>query len=113
MQKDNKTKSLHYYHFFGVLDRIKIDKLSDKVPLLSDIPTQEMARSLLPSKSDDRSLIKNINVLFSRILNESLSFFNTAFGDLIINHIHHRHYSEISFKSVVVSYYNNYHCCPC
>lgn len=84
MRKDNKTKSLHYYHFFGVRDRIRVDQLSSNVPLLPNSPLT-IAKSILPSKSDNESLVQNIQILFSRILNETLPFFKESFQDLVVN----------------------------
>ncbi len=103
MRINNKTKSLHYYHFFGVQDRIRIDHLSNKVPSLPNIPPRAIAESLLPSEADDGSFIQNIHVLFGRILKNGLPFLITSFGDLVAKHIRHRRYSEMSSKSVIVS----------
>ena len=66
-----------------------------------------MAKSLLPSPDDDDILIRNIKILFSRILVETLPFFKVAFLDIIVKHISHNRYTEMSSKSVVVS--NNIH----
>ncbi len=63
---------------------------------------KKVAQSLLPSKDDDTAIRKNFAVLMSRILVENLSFFNTLFKDVIINHIPHQYEKEMSRKSEVV-----------
>ena len=104
MRLDNKVKSLHYYHTYAVQDRINVhDFINDRQPLTS-VSVQEKARSLLPTESDDDAIIKNIKILFARILFDTLKFFQMTFEDLIVEHIKHRRYQEMSSKSVVVSY---------
>ncbi len=62
-----------------------------------------MAKSLLPTVADDDALIGNVKILMSRILNETLSFFRTAFSDFVIKVIQHKCQKQMSLKSQIVS----------
>ena len=104
MRMDNKLRSLHYYHSYAVQDRINVHDLLNERPSQTSISVQEKAKSLLPTESDDDVIVKNIKVLFARILFDTLQFFKIAFEDLIVEHITHCRYQEMSSKSVVVSY---------
>ena len=42
-----------------------------------------IAKSLLPTLSDDDVIVENIKILFSRVLSETLSFFSVSFSDLV------------------------------
>ena len=90
MRTDNKVKSLHYYQSYAVQDRIKLDNLfSERLPSCLP-PPDDVAKSLLPTSSDDDNFIKNIKILFSRVLIETLPWFNNSFSDLVIRNIQHR-----------------------
>lgn len=98
----NKSQSLHYYHSYAVQDRINVFDLPIQRPL-SCMPSPDLvAESLLPSSTDDAALVKNIKILFSRVLSETLKLFDVSFSDLIEVHIGHRRYREMSSKSHVV-----------
>ena len=62
-----------------------------------------VAKSLLPSSIDDATLVKNVRILFSRVLTETIKFFNVSFSDLIEWHIGHRRHREMSSKLLGVS----------
>ena len=100
---NQKVKSLHYYHSYAVRDRIDVSKLPNEISPTCFPSPETRAKSLLPSRADDDALIANIKVLYSRVLVNILPFFDVAFSDLIVNHIQHRHSSEMSSKSCIVS----------
>ncbi|XP_019861291.1 PREDICTED: uncharacterized protein LOC109589693 [Amphimedon queenslandica] len=101
MRLNRKVKSLHYFHCYAVQDRIYHDLPKERLPSCMPSP-DAVAQSLLPSPDDDEILKTNIKILFSRILVEILPFFELCFSDIIPNHIEHKHYKEMSSKSVVV-----------
>ena len=103
MRSDQKVKSLHYYHCYAVQDRICMHDLPNERLQSCLPPTNTVAKSLLPSPDDDKILIENIKILFSRILAETLPFFEVSFADIIVKHIHHKYHDEMSSKSLVVS----------
>ncbi len=103
IRSDERVKSLHYYHCFAVLDRIDVGHLMGEMSP-SCLPSHAFrAKTLLPNASDDAALVNNIKILFSRILADTLPFFSTMFSDLILKHIRHRRYTEMSSKSCIVS----------
>ena len=104
MRTDQKVKSLHYYHCYTVRDRINMADLSPDRPSLCLPSPDEVASSLLPQSVDDDILYENIKILLSRILVDTLFFFEVAFSDLTVKHIHHKRYLEMSSKSIIVSY---------
>ena len=107
---DRQVKSLHYYHSYAVHDRIDVSSFPNELSPTCIPPLEIRAKSLLPSKDDDFALIANIKVLFSHILVQTLTFFNVAFSDLIVDHINHRRYKEMSSKSYIVSTSLVYYC---
>ena len=103
MRTGHKGKSLHYFHSFAVHNRINVDNFStERAPSCLPSPNY-VAKSLLPTTSDDDVVVQNVKILFSRVLTETLPFFNSSFSDLVIKNIRHRRYVEMSSKSVVVS----------
>ena len=88
----NKSKSLHYYHSYAVQDRIIVFGLPTSIPRPLPMTSDLVAQSLLPSSADDATLVKNIKIIFSRVLNETLNFFHVTFSDVIEWHITHRCY---------------------
>ena len=109
MRTNHKVKSLHYYHSFAVRDRISVVDLSAEKPSLCLPSPDVVACSLLPQSVDDDTLYENIKILFSQVLVETLFCLETTFSDLIIRHIHHRQYSEMSSKSIIVCTTCNLH----
>lgn len=104
MRLDRRNRSLHYFHFYGVENRVDFVDLCDLTPDNSTITDiRSVAESLLPSSNDDAVLKRNISILISRVLCENLSFFKKCFGDQVEKHIQHRYYEQMSSKSVVVS----------
>ena len=103
MRIDHKVNSLHYFHSYAVCDRISVENLPYQKPPSCLPSSKHISKMLLPTPSDDGAMINNIKIIFSRILCETLPFFNQVFSDLITKHIHHRRYSEMSAKSIIVS----------
>ena len=60
MRLDNQNQSIHYFHAYGVHDRIDLSNFNDKtrVPQLASIDLT----NLLPSPSDERALQTNFAV---------------------------------------------------
>ena len=100
---EQQVKSLHYYHSYAVRDRIDVSSFPNELSPTCIPPLEICAKTLLPNEDDDSALIANIKVLFSRILVQTLPFFNMAFSDLIVDHINHRRHKEMSSKSCIVS----------
>ena len=100
MRLDRKVKSIHYYHFYAVQDRINLEGIP-KINPPSYLPSPDaIAKSLLPTTADDAILKNNFKILFTRILLETLPFFQTAFSGLEAQHIQHRRSSEMAKPSI-------------
>ncbi len=72
MRSDKKNSSLHYFHSYAVLNRIDTSSLCDDIPNVRQLDKNVVARTILPSKSDDRALRENFAILVSRVLVEHL-----------------------------------------
>jgi hypothetical protein len=100
-RSDTKVNALHYCHCYGLKDRIDITGMSDRMPKIAlhsvnyDI--------LFPSNSDDVSILKNMSTLVARVLTQHIPFFKLKFEDVVIHHIKHDYYKEMSSKSQCVS----------
>ncbi len=103
MRSDKHNLSLHYFHSYAVLNRVDASSLSDIVPDISQLDTEVVANTLLPSVSDDLVLRNNITTIISRVLVSHLEYFKFAFEDTVNWHIKHKFYGEMSQKSIVVS----------
>lgn len=103
MRSDKGNLSLHYFHCYGVLDRIDLSGVLDSV-VASCLPSPaSIAASLLPSASDDQSLKRHFAILVSRILATHITFFSFGFDDVVQWHIQHEFSDQMAKKSVVVS----------
>ena len=113
MRVDCKVQSIHYFHSYAVQDRIQLDRFpNERAPSCLPCP-DDIAKSLLPTPADDEALIGHIKILFARVLVETLTWFDTCFSDIVVKHIYHRRYSEMSSKSIVVSYTVHVHVHAC
>ena len=67
IRSDNKVKSLHYYHSYAVKDRINTDSFGDVQPISNSQSHYTVAKSLLPSPSDDATLVQSKceNIVFT------------------------------------------------
>lgn len=106
----SRNQSLHYFHFFAVLDRIDFSPLPDVFPHLCFNCPKQMALALLPSTNDDMTLRQLFVTHVSRILTTHIPFFKFAFEDVVEWHIQHQYYEEMSAKSQVVSYCTDNEC---
>lgn len=104
MRIDRRNRSLHYFHFYALENRVNFTSLSDKRPDNSSITDlRTVGKSLLPTPGDDAALKKNISILISRILCKHVDFFRLSFNDLVNHHIKHKFSEEMSAKSSIVS----------
>ena len=99
MRMDSQNRSLHYFHVYGVRDRIDVSRLDDQpsLPSLSDIDVT----SLLPNTDDEKALMDLFSVHVARVLKKFMPFF-AKFGNGLARHIQHQYSSEMSQKSEVV-----------
>ena len=100
MREDNQTQSLHYFHVYGVRDRIDLTNYDDQQPI-PDISSICIDK-LLPSKEDELALCANFCILIAQVLKKHMPFFK-EFGNGLERHIRHEYYEEMSSKSNVVS----------
>ena len=104
MRSEYRNSSMHYFHSYAVQNPIDFSHLSDTIPSNNFPDPEDIASSVLPSASDDKSLNANIAILVSRVLVTHLKYFNVTFQDVTQRHIQHQFYQEMSQKSVVVSW---------
>ena len=97
------NQSMHFFHSYAVLDRIAMGNLSIELPATCNPRPLDMALSLLPTEENDSNILSNFATLISRVLVTHIPFFQFAFSDVVVWHIHHKHYKEMSSKSKVVS----------
>ena len=97
-----QTRSLHYFHFFAIRDRIDMSQYDFDLPQKVSLDPEKIALKLLPSIEDDTSLVKDIAILLSRILVTYIPFFKFTFADVVSWHIEHKFYKEMSKKSEAV-----------
>lgn len=98
-----QNQSLHYFHYFAILDRIDFSGLSfTKAPVSGTPDFEQMANVLLPSKEDDAALSKNVATLLSRLLATHIPFFKHTCSDVVTWHIEHEYTTEMSQKSDVI-----------
>ena len=106
---DKQTKSLHFLQSFAVRDRVDLSSASeDPNPFLYKPITELPVNDLLPSLSDDQTLLNNISILIARILVKEVHYFSDTFHDVTTSHIGHMHYQEMSKKSETVSRFLNF-----
>lgn len=102
---DHRNKSIHYFHSYAVQSRVDFSFLPNVHPDTCLHHPYEIARSLLPSTEDDRTLRLNFVTHISRILCSHMPFFKLSFDGMVEWHIKHKYYKQMSSKSVVVSFY--------
>lgn len=95
-------ETYHYFHFYGVQNRIDLSSFPDVHPHTCMVSPQMRIQALLPSKEDDAVLRNEFVTLVSRILTDNLSYFQHTFDGSVQWHIEHRYYAEMSKKSDVV-----------
>lgn len=100
MTEDAQASTHHYFHMYGVRDRLDTSHLSDHAPSLdlSELNVDEV----LPTEEDYKILRNNFAILISRVLKNRCSFFS-KFASSVERHISHMFSDEMSQKSEVVS----------
>ena len=100
MRIDHQTQSLHYFHTYGMADRVDFSNVSDK-PKSVDVNAVNL-QDLLPDENDDTQLLSDFAILALRVLQRHVPFF-TKFCKGVCRHIPHEFSKEMSQKSRVVS----------
>ena len=100
MRIDHQSRSLHYFHLYGVRDRVSVDHLHDEaaLPDLKSVNVKEV----LPTTQDEKRLRENFAFHIACILKRRSKFF-AEFGSGLQRHIKHDKYNEMATKSEVVS----------
>ena len=101
MRMDKRTRSMHYFHSYAVLNRIPTKHLPNTLPPGFQL-SANIASSVLPSPEDDRAIRKNIATIIARVLTQQLDFFKFTFLNVVERHIEHKFSKEMSKKSTVV-----------
>ena len=101
--QSHRDQSLHYFNSFAVYNRIDFSSYPDIHPSTCFDRPLHRAKSLLPSRDDDNILRESIATIISRVLTDNMPFFRMTFDDVILWHMKHKYYSQMSKKSVVVS----------
>ena len=100
MRVDSQTRSLHYFHVYGVCDRVDVSHLDDN-PSLPSLDSIDVT-SVLLTKTDVKTMRDLFCVHVARVLKKHVKFCSTL-GEGPEQHIAHRYSSEMSRKSEVVS----------
>ena len=99
MTIDHQVLSLHYFHYYAVLDRVDLrDKSHIVTPVIKEKVDYER---FLPSPSDIMTLKNNLVAIVSSILVENIPALQ-RFASGINKHIDHEWSKEMARKSVVV-----------
>lgn len=97
---DRTTQSLHYFNSYAVRDRVDFSSLDDRCP---DVSVDNItAECLLPSQKDMQDMLSNFEILLSRILTKHMPPLR-RYSDVVVQHITHCHYTEMSKTSDIVS----------
>ena len=101
---DCKASSLHFFHCFVVRDRVNFSLASESPKPLIYRPISDLPQhTLLPTLSDDQSLLSHFSVIISCVLAREIPYFAVTFHDVIQSHIRHKHCDKMSLKSETVS----------
>ena len=98
------TQSLHYFHYYAVKDRVDFSCLEEMPVQSLQSDLRLVAKSLLPSATDDAEMKRNICILMSRVLFNNVPCFQTTFDGTVNWHIEHQFYKEMCLVSEVVSH---------
>ena len=101
MTSDNQNKDLHWVNHNAILDRVPCTEYDNDKPL-ADILTVPN-RDFLPTLQDHFALMKDFEVLVSRVLVEHLPKFQNTFNDIVPKHIPHKHSKEMKLKTKKVN----------
>ena len=106
MRVDNQNQSIHYFNSFAVRDRIP----SVENPVESNHQKIDSAplSTFLPTAEDCSAIRDGYITLISRVLVENLVFL-APFKQCVPQHIVHEYSQEMSKKSEMVGFNNNYY----
>lgn len=96
--------SLHYFHIYGVLDRVNFSHLSPHMCQSLPQNSSDAMASILPTPEDDSKLRDNFIILITRIIVNHIDVFKFSFEDVVSKHIEHEYSREMALKSQVVRY---------
>ena len=97
---DSQGKSLHYFHYYALMDRIDLSTESDEPPSETVSLTID---DILPTEDDYTTILSNFATLTSRVICEHIAGF-APFKHLVKQHIEHVHQKEMCQRSKVVKY---------
>ena len=97
---DSQGKSLHYFHYYALMDRIDLSTESDEPPSETVSLTID---DILPTEDDYTTILSNFATLASRVICEYIAGF-APFKHLVKQHIEHAHQKEMCQRSKVVRY---------
>ncbi len=100
------TRSLHYFHYYAVKDRIDFSEMGEEPLRCAQTDLEQVALSLLPTHEDDTALQTNICTIISRVLFNNIPYFKQSFDGVIDWHIEHQYYHELSQPSEWVCFGN-------
>ena len=104
MRFDKQNTSIHSFQSFALKDRVNFSHLSDSPP--SEQPNfPQIIEKLLPNDNDDLQICDEFAVLVARMLCTYMKFFKESFADVVDWHIPHKYSTEMSNKSVIVSFF--------
>ena len=86
-----QTKDLHWVNHNAVLERVPCTDFDNEKSLADIVNVPN--KTFLPTLEDHVNLMKDFDVLVSRVLVEHLPHFQNAFSDAVAKHIPHK-YSE-------------------
>lgn len=101
MTSDNQTKDLHWVNHNAILDRVPCTDFDNEKPLADIVNVPN--KTFLPTLQDHLNLMKDFDVLVSRVLVEHLPHFQNAFSDVVPKHIPHKHSEKMILKSKKVN----------
>ena len=97
---DYQSRSLHYFHFFAVRDRVDVSSLDDE-PVLPDLSKIDVT-TVLPSLTDKSDIKKLFAFHIIRILKEYMPYIAT-YAQGCKSYVPHKYSVAMSKKSEVVS----------
>lgn len=87
MTLEHQRKSLHYFHFYTVFDRIDFSHLSREEPI-GDV--EKLPLSVYIPDADECSVLRdNYATLLSRVLVEEVDYFKKFCSKFVVQHIPH------------------------
>ena len=94
MRIDHQTRSLHYFHTYGVADRVDLTSVSDesRCPDIDGVQLED----LLPNVNDDMEPSSNFAILALRVLKRYVPF-------KVCRNIEHEFSTQMSQRSQIVS----------